>query len=302
MNHSKRTAFTLIELLVVIAIIAILAAILFPVFAQAREKARQSTCLSNLKQIGLGLTQYCQDFDEATTRPWYSATYGLTNGVCAPGVACATPVALNGTSEYTWIDAVYPYIKSKGTFDCPSALTAGTFNVKPLTIPVLGTSMGSYAMLAFYSGGYSAASGLCTTSPCSIGYVGNVSKITTPAQTMWVADAAGLNGLDYEMVYPNGSGGWNPTFYSDTVKFQFNNTMSGTPMLGIGGAQATLGGFGMVASLPFRHQGQLNALYADGHAKTIRYADMTANQTSNSPCQSTANFAFQPCYYNLMAY
>jgi prepilin-type N-terminal cleavage/methylation domain-containing protein len=60
----RRSAFTLIELLVVIAIIAILAAILFPVFSQAREKARQATCISSLKQIGMGLLQYLQDYDE----------------------------------------------------------------------------------------------------------------------------------------------------------------------------------------------------------------------------------------------
>ncbi|HEY3418123.1 MAG TPA: DUF1559 domain-containing protein, partial [Armatimonadota bacterium] len=60
----KRIGFTLIELLVVIAIIAILAAILFPVFAKAREKARQTSCLSNLRQLGLGVMQYVQDFDE----------------------------------------------------------------------------------------------------------------------------------------------------------------------------------------------------------------------------------------------
>src|SRR5512137_1152715 len=63
-NMPKRRAFTLIELLVVIAIIAILAAILFPVFAKAREKARQSSCQSNLKQIGLAFMQYAQDYDE----------------------------------------------------------------------------------------------------------------------------------------------------------------------------------------------------------------------------------------------
>jgi len=65
----KRQAFTLIELLVVIAIIAILAAILFPVFAQAREKARQATCLSNMKQMGLATRMYLQDYDET----WFPA-------------------------------------------------------------------------------------------------------------------------------------------------------------------------------------------------------------------------------------
>ena len=64
-----KKAFTLIELLVVIAIIAILAAILFPVFAQAREKARQASCLSNEKQIGLGLMMYTQDYDETYLSP-----------------------------------------------------------------------------------------------------------------------------------------------------------------------------------------------------------------------------------------
>src|SRR5580704_7489517 len=83
MNIRRRTAgFTLIELLVVIAIIAILAAILFPVFAQAREKARQTSCISNLKQIGLATLQYVQDYDETYPDGWAPDGFsGLYNGI-----------------------------------------------------------------------------------------------------------------------------------------------------------------------------------------------------------------------------
>jgi len=96
-NVRPRTlrAFTLIELLVVIAIIAILAAILFPVFAQAREKARQASCSSNQKQIALGFLQYAQDYDE--TWPFSSGSTGL------------------------FTDILQPYMKSKAVLHCPSA-------------------------------------------------------------------------------------------------------------------------------------------------------------------------------------
>ena len=74
----RKRAFTLIELLVVIAIIAILAAILFPVFAQARDKARQASCLSNMKQQGLAVHMYAQDYDEMVP-PWWDYDYSPTN-------------------------------------------------------------------------------------------------------------------------------------------------------------------------------------------------------------------------------
>jgi prepilin-type N-terminal cleavage/methylation domain-containing protein/prepilin-type processing-associated H-X9-DG protein len=95
-----RSAFTLIELLVVIAIIAILAAILFPVFAQAREKARQSSCTSNAKQIGTALLMYAQDYDEQ----YPSAFYGFS----ASGTSLGWPVLAQ------------PYIKNVQVFRCPS--------------------------------------------------------------------------------------------------------------------------------------------------------------------------------------
>ncbi len=102
-NSSKAigSGFTLIELLVVIAIIAILAAILFPVFARARENARRSSCQSNLKQIGLGWLQYAQDYDEkvvpATTNGWAYGNYA-----------------------FSWVDVLQPYTKSTQLFVCPS--------------------------------------------------------------------------------------------------------------------------------------------------------------------------------------
>ena len=95
-QNSGVRAFTLIELLVVIAIIAILAAILFPVFAQAREKARSTSCLSNLKQVGIGWFMYIQDYDETIPEGWSSYSGGFHN-------------------------LVQPYMKNYQIVDCPSA-------------------------------------------------------------------------------------------------------------------------------------------------------------------------------------
>jgi prepilin-type N-terminal cleavage/methylation domain-containing protein/prepilin-type processing-associated H-X9-DG protein len=102
--RSARWGFTLIELLVVIAIIAILAAILFPVFAQAREKARVAACLSNVKQLGLGLQMYAQDYDE--TLPIHTADIA---NFLAPNAAA------------NWAKGLSPYVKNTQIYSCPSA-------------------------------------------------------------------------------------------------------------------------------------------------------------------------------------
>lgn len=110
--HRNRQAFTLIELLVVIAIIAILAAILFPVFARARENARRTSCLSNLKQWGLAQMQYTQDYDESLS--------GARKYL--------------GTSPVIWVQLLEPYSKSRQMELCPN----GTYNNSGREYPSYG--------------------------------------------------------------------------------------------------------------------------------------------------------------------
>jgi prepilin-type N-terminal cleavage/methylation domain-containing protein/prepilin-type processing-associated H-X9-DG protein len=125
--YTQRRAFTLIELLVVIAIIAILAAILFPVFAQAREKARQITCTSNVKQIGTAVMMYVQDYDEVMPR-------FITTG------AESTP--LTATNRLTALLFCQPYIKNMDLYRCPNMPQAGSpsiwINKSPSNISIWG--------------------------------------------------------------------------------------------------------------------------------------------------------------------
>jgi prepilin-type N-terminal cleavage/methylation domain-containing protein/prepilin-type processing-associated H-X9-DG protein len=120
----RKAAFTLIELLVVIAIIAILAAILFPVFAQAREKARATTCLSNQRQISTGILMYSQDYDElyplAFGRyPGFGWVWSIGFNFPADWDTPADP-AWDAQSACAWANAIQPYVKNYGIFRCPS--------------------------------------------------------------------------------------------------------------------------------------------------------------------------------------
>jgi prepilin-type N-terminal cleavage/methylation domain-containing protein/prepilin-type processing-associated H-X9-DG protein len=145
---ARRHGFTLIELLVVIAIIAILAAILFPVFARARENARRTSCLSNLKQIGLGFAQYTQDYDEKYPQ-LVTGTGWASTGDWQTCPSSSQPCGRfyvdngNGTPVYavSWMDEIYPYVKSAQIFVCPSAPAA-----PPIPSYGYSTQFGSYGV------------------------------------------------------------------------------------------------------------------------------------------------------------
>jgi prepilin-type N-terminal cleavage/methylation domain-containing protein/prepilin-type processing-associated H-X9-DG protein len=158
--NSHRMAFTLIELLVVIAIIAILAAILFPVFARARENARKASCMSNMKQIGLGTMQYTQDYDNY-----------LPNSTYDPGAA--------NVKNAKWMDVIYPYVKSEQLYTCPS--DSGT-NSKYNSDRAARTTnaFGSYAINNYYYAGNE-------PSPPRNSHVGRIAQV---AETIWLSDVS----------------------------------------------------------------------------------------------------------------
>jgi prepilin-type N-terminal cleavage/methylation domain-containing protein/prepilin-type processing-associated H-X9-DG protein len=121
----SRRAFTLIELLVVIAIIAILAAILFPVFSQARDKARTITCTSNQKQLGTALLMYAQDYDETLPSwPFYNV----------PNPIATNPLWAGGWSWAMWVPVLQPYVKNNGVFACPNGPMTSRFQ-RPTNVP-----------------------------------------------------------------------------------------------------------------------------------------------------------------------
>lgn len=169
--RQKLRGFTLIELLVVIAIIALLAAILFPVFARARENARKSSCANNLKQIGFGLAQYTQDFDETLTRGWY----GSANSGSDP------------VDKYKWMDAIYTYVKNEQLFNCPSHSINTKYKYRN------GTNYGSYAGSTAYWGQLNPGGPMIKSLP----------DIEAPAETIYAVDGAGNFEIAWQAVANN---------------------------------------------------------------------------------------------------
>ena len=257
--------FTLIELLVVIAIIAILAAILFPVFASAREKARQTTCASNLKQMGLAFTQYAQDYDE---------TLPVGQGANAGSIRYAVG----------WAVQVYPYIKSIGTYSCPD---------DPTIIPAASLNSGyvllSYAMNADLHHNQG--------SDPLVGAAYTLAKLNAPASTVLMCEIQNafnrygspgtpITQYSYETQSPAATGGYDPTVNYDTENYGANGAQYATgPTAGMicaSGSGAPNKLHCAPSFLTGVHADGSNWLACDAHVKWLKGEQVTGGQTPPS--------------------
>jgi prepilin-type N-terminal cleavage/methylation domain-containing protein/prepilin-type processing-associated H-X9-DG protein len=234
LRFGARGGFTLIELLVVISIIALLAAILFPAFARARENARRTHCQSNLKQIGLALLQYTQDYDETVVADWYSS-----RPVPPPPASLSPTDSDPAITEYKWMDAIFSYTKSEPIFDCPSDTRTDINYVyyEKLTGP--DRRYGSYVINHGYGPVGASSNPQSKTPPVSHPQFSTphhvkLSQFGDAADTVWVMD-----GKD--------------SFFINLASVDVQNTEPRT-----------------MNNASERHLNTINVLWCDGHVKAVK--------------------------------
>jgi prepilin-type N-terminal cleavage/methylation domain-containing protein/prepilin-type processing-associated H-X9-DG protein len=259
-SPGKRFGFTLIELLVVIGIIAVLAALLFPVFAKVREKARQTSCLSNMKQLGLAFVQYSQDYDEKYP----------------DGVNIFTPGG-NG-----WGGQLYPYVKDVNVYLCPDDDSGGpsSYGYNSNNVIVDGVNNPDSNMMAKFN------------APAKTVLLFEITGNYSDALGPWTVDTES-SGND-----PRGglsAAGWG---VSDGISFPFAVTGAGaflgplTLKLATGYLKNTQNfDHPVYAGASGRHTGGANYLLADIHAKWMRGSGVTGGTTNPNSSDCNASIA-----------
>lgn len=283
LRNRGRVGFTLIELLVVIAIIAILASILFPVFAQAREKARQAACMSNLKQFGAAFAMYASDYDGLYPNPGGRGVVGnTTNG--AAWYSAERDTTTNAITSAGQGEGVFPYLKQRGNstnnvWACPNSIPGapGPTGYKSKYDVGQNYAMNDYARQA-HCGQAITRSGNCPASYYPAAYTGlnpdqvgsrsgNPLKAAGPAQVILLTEVVQSN-----------SGGNNR---NASVYFSTGFSRYGTGRLPTGASEEY-------------HAGMSNFLFCDGHVKAMK-----PTQTWTSATQAAVE-SYNPNYVKAM--
>jgi prepilin-type N-terminal cleavage/methylation domain-containing protein/prepilin-type processing-associated H-X9-DG protein len=229
----KNRGFTLIELLVVIAIIAILAAILFPVFASAREKARQSSCANNMRQMGLAQMNYVEDYD-STMQPGYS------------GLASV---------ESVWAELLYPYTRNTSIYNCPSAKAPLVYASPKLKATLQLAYIPNY--------GYAPPGDV---EPQSLSEVPEPTQLIAYAEMRDIGDWPGWEGYWGVMPWPSTSP------YPPTLRrLTYSEVMKSYDAVQLKKAPPTPGDKLAPRVSVSRHNGGENYIFADGHVKWLRF-------------------------------
>ena len=254
-GRTEKAGFTLIELLVVIAIIALLAAILFPVFARARENARRATCQSNLKQIGLGILQYSQDYDEHMPfSGWLNDQPAACDVAATDKTFCFAPLG-GGYMGKTWMNDIQSYVKSTQIFACPSVgAPLNTYDGCSLGAGDVRQSYG-YATNSWVMPIIDGGSGRVNTNGCYLDPAVDptqlsvaVARINHPSQIVMAADRGETDRYTIN--------NWQATNYSN-----ISYALGVTPA--------------------WRHLDTANFLYVDGHVKAYNYGQAGSPQSGN---------------------
>jgi prepilin-type N-terminal cleavage/methylation domain-containing protein/prepilin-type processing-associated H-X9-DG protein len=237
--------FTLIELLVTIAIIAILAAILFPVFARARENARRSSCMSNLKQIGLAVMQYTQDYDEHLPNRFNSFPVGYAYTLPNGGTTSSTAIL--------WYMQIYPYIKNYQVYNCPSD------------------------SLHTYTGGYTSAIGyginqtlpsFCTSNCGVVMFPANGVGGTSPGASLAaIDDVSGTIAITDAKYY--------------AIKFDTVLTESQATDPAMGACVPESSPYNFAGCVGARHLNTVGTLFVDGHVKSMQWQTILGGSSVN---------------------